>query len=88
VPRAEVHYVLAAKRSHRPGRPFNSCEPRSENFKPAPATRSVTTLETKTSLAASHHARGSMHSDSTNIPTAHLYLTGVQPCSQGQANLL
>jgi hypothetical protein len=34
--------MLAAKRSYRPGRPLSSCDPRSENFKPAPATRSVT----------------------------------------------
>ena len=45
-------YRLAANKSHRPGRPFGACEPRSANFKPAPATRSVTTLETKTSPGA------------------------------------
>src|SRR6476469_5370945 len=36
--------VLAANRSQRPGKPLSSCEPRSENFSPAPATRYVTTL--------------------------------------------
>ena len=43
-------HALAANKSHRPGRPLSSCEPRSANFRPAPATRSVTTLETRTSL--------------------------------------
>jgi hypothetical protein len=49
-PQPSMRYVLAANRSHRPGRPLSSCDPRSENFSPAPATRSVTTLETSTSL--------------------------------------
>ena len=44
------YYKAAANKSQRPGRPFSSCDPRSENFRPAPATRSVTTLDTKTSL--------------------------------------
>ena len=44
------YYALAEYVSHRPGMPLSSCDPRSENFNPAPATRSVTTLETKTSL--------------------------------------
>jgi hypothetical protein len=44
------YYKVAANKSQRPGRPFSSCDPRSENFRPAPATRSVTTLDTKTSL--------------------------------------
>jgi hypothetical protein len=43
-------YKLAAKSSHRPGRPLSSWNPRSQNFRPAPATRSVTTLDTRTSL--------------------------------------
>lgn len=45
-----AYYLLAAKRSHFPGSPFNSYEPRSENFRSVPATRSVTTRETNTSL--------------------------------------
>ena len=44
------YYALAEYVPHRPGMPLSSCDPRSENFNPAPATRSVTTLETKTSL--------------------------------------
>jgi hypothetical protein len=50
VPRADIYYALAANKSHRPGRPLSSCDPHSENFKPDPATRSVTTRETRTSL--------------------------------------
>src|SRR6266850_3563081 len=50
VPIADMYYALAANKSHRPGRPLSSCDPRSKNFKPAPATRSVTTRETRTSL--------------------------------------
>ena len=49
--------LIAANKSHRPGRPFSSCEPRSANFRPAPATRSVTTLETRTSPGAQTHCR-------------------------------
>jgi hypothetical protein len=43
-------YKLASNSSHLPGRPFSSCGPRLENFRPAPATRSVTTRDTRTSL--------------------------------------
>ena len=50
VPRTDIGQALAANKSHRPGNPFSSYEPRSENLKPAPATRSVTTLESNTSL--------------------------------------
>jgi hypothetical protein len=42
-------YMLAANKSQRPGSPLSSCDPRSENFRPAPATKSVTTLDTRTS---------------------------------------
>ena len=42
-------YKLAANNSQLPGRPFSSCAPRWLNFRPAPATRSVTTRETRTS---------------------------------------
>ena len=45
----KAYYAVAANRSHRPGSPLSSDDPRSENFSPAPATRSVTTLETQTS---------------------------------------
>lgn len=45
-------HKLAANKSHLPGNPLSSYDPRSTNFKPAPATRSVTTLETNTSLGA------------------------------------
>ena len=48
--RGNLRYALAANKSHQPGRPLSSCDPRSANFRPAPATRSVTTLETRTSL--------------------------------------
>src|SRR5258705_1138067 len=47
--RLSESYALAANKSHRPGRPLSSSEPRSVNFSPVPATRSVTTLETITS---------------------------------------
>ena len=49
-PIADMRYALAANKSHRPGRPLSSNDPRSENFKPAPATRSVTTRDTNTSF--------------------------------------
>jgi hypothetical protein len=39
-----------AKRRHSPGIPFNSCGPRSSKPNPEPATRSLTVLETRTSL--------------------------------------
>jgi hypothetical protein len=45
-----MRYILAANKSHVPGRPFSSNDPRSENFRPAPATRSVTTREARTSF--------------------------------------
>src|ERR1700681_5037007 len=38
-------YWTAANKSYRPGTPLSSYDPRSENFRPVPATRSVTTLE-------------------------------------------
>jgi hypothetical protein len=47
---AEVDYALAANKSHRPGNPLRSYDPRAENFNPAPATKSVTILETQTSF--------------------------------------
>ena len=48
--KAEVRHMLAANKSHRPGMPLSSNDPRSENFRPAPATRSVTTRDTSTSF--------------------------------------
>ena len=43
-------YWTAANKSYRPGTPLSSYDPRSENFRPVPATRSVTTLDTRTSF--------------------------------------
>src|SRR3979411_2789948 len=50
LPIADMRYSLAANKAHRPGSPLSANDPRSENFSPAPATRSVTTRETRPSF--------------------------------------
>jgi hypothetical protein len=46
---AFILHALAANKSHRPGRPLSSYAPRSSNFSAAPATRSETMRDTRTS---------------------------------------
>jgi hypothetical protein len=51
VPTTVLQPASAANSSQCPDKPLRSCAPRGEKDKPAPATRSVTTRETRTSPA-------------------------------------
>ena len=78
------YYKVAANKSQRPGRPFSSCDPRSENFRPAPATRSVPTLDTKTRSTAIAPLPARQHEPQyRRYPAPQFDLAGVGPDHNG-----
>ena len=78
-----MRYALAANKSHRPGRPLSSNDPRSENFKPAPATRSVTTRDTNTSFEpdCAVDSCGRVNRDAADIAASQFDLARVETCA-------
>lgn len=62
---------------------------RSENLRSVPATKSVTTRATSTSLLADRHDAGrGVNRDATNITAPGFRFVAMQTCSHGQADTL